>query len=70
MPGSPTSAAPPPPKTLPPSLRGPAALVALSALRLENRLVVIVETQPVEAFDDLVDGVLCGTLLVGIFDPQ
>ena len=44
--------------------------VPLGPLRLEHRLLVKGEAEPVEPFDDLVDRVLRGALRVGILDPQ
>ena len=57
-----------------PQVRDPARLaylgMALGPIGLEQRRIVIVEAEPIEAFDDLVNRILRRALAVGILDPE
>ena len=44
--------------------------MTLRPVGLEQGRRVVVETEPIQPVDDLVDGILRGSLAIGVFDPQ
>jgi len=44
--------------------------MAVSALRLIGRLFIIIDAKPIQAAKNRINRLLCGALLIGVFNPQ
>ena len=44
--------------------------MTFSTMRLESGLFIIIKAQPIQAIKNGVNGLLCGTFLICIFNPQ